>query len=1014
MRKISKKISLEPLKSRVPSLAPYYLENGVKATTSLSGATWNHTLSGNYGYIPLNILAPDGKTDLSWSTISEMRHFFQEYTALLHSFDGCTMTPLKSAMEYYENNVKKYDEYGFLIKKYQDLDMNFANYGGFEMYKFICEKCYNEVVIPWGGDFEYENVHYTLPYDLYNEWGCITMFIPVVIQWLGWFKLRYDKYHHLTDCNGTTDCCDCSAYLRKGGNIMYYWLMSLEIQDWDDSNIEICDEKSSISIPINLINTIDDLGVMDNMAEEWEGGENYQNTFYGSDNKLGTVVSFMDDDWVIKDNYSGTTYNDEHKEMIFGNYVYDNEIKDYVESSNKQWVRRIHKTIDSDVKNINTTYTIKNDKYIDRPINVYDTYPITQTNGFVVINGQSYLIEKRYSVIYKVNTLNAALKRLNGQEFAVEFLANGLPYTIINGKKHIGYKKNNGGFFFNFSSVPCNKKYLNTSECAVIEKECVVVDDKIYNVVVENQMKYVKVIERNIYVTYYKVLYEYVNINNTQYFIENNTIVTQFNSDIENDSKPNTYQKWSMGDLLEKTKEYQLNKRQSFWKEFEDSTIGHKLTEQDVINENTHGYKIVMNSSNLKVLQLYTPYTIFDKRYVYGKTESKLSSLLRIDIAMDGLGKEIPGTFLRESLDTTTDDGFLFEDEQTKVVQYGARPYIKPTQDSEWIDLYYQVGTVSDIDILNDTYSVDNNGSEEERGLYWGNLLRSIEFYYLDYDGKKIEATRVKITTDASNHDKLIFNQNDKINGEYITNILASQLSKGAYSVLMDANYEEENILPSNYKSYLETKVKGTVFGGEQMYCEIKYHIGAILIRRRDELNEQVTYDISNDFHEGVEYTDTFTVSENECIYYINETDFLILKHLKLQQSMKDVDMGDYNKTIIQVPISEFKVRINLWYEDCLEQDTYGNCLKKTIDDHIFTNNKTSDATFDAYNGMTDFPLIRKDWCIGFTGLENKTHDIYIDRGVAQAYDMHLKLGEIKSFEALENYGNGYFRIERS
>jgi hypothetical protein len=40
--------------------------------------------------------------------------------------------------------------------------------------------------------------------------------------------------------------------------------------------------------------------------------------------------------------------------------------------------------------------------------------------------------------------------------------------------------------------------------------------------------------------------------------------------------------------------------------------------------------------------------------------------------------------------------------------------------------------------------------------------------------------------------------------------------------------------------------------------------------------------------------------------------------------------------------------------------------------------------------------------------------DIYIDRGINAAFEKHLKLGEVTSLEALEQYGNGYFKIMES
>ena len=51
---------------------------------------------------------------------------------------------------------------------------------------------------------------------------------------------------------------------------------------------------------------------------------------------------------------------------------------------------------------------------------------------------------------------------------------------------------------------------------------------------------------------------------------------------------------------------------------------------------------------------------------------------------------------------------------------------------------------------------------------------------------------------------------------------------------------------------------------------------------------------------------------------------------------------------------------------------------------------------------------------LGISSLENIDSDIYIERGINAAFEKHLKLGEITSMEALEQYSNGYFKIMES
>ena len=66
------------------------------------------------------------------------------------------------------------------------------------------------------------------------------------------------------------------------------------------------------------------------------------------------------------------------------------------------------------------------------------------------------------------------------------------------------------------------------------------------------------------------------------------------------------------------------------------------------------------------------------------------------------------------------------------------------------------------------------------------------------------------------------------------------------------------------------------------------------------------------------------------------------------------------------------------------------------------------------HNDLQVFPTYREGYRFGISILENVDSDIYIDRGINAAFEKHLKLGEVTSLEALEQYGNGYFKIMES
>jgi len=63
------------------------------------------------------------------------------------------------------------------------------------------------------------------------------------------------------------------------------------------------------------------------------------------------------------------------------------------------------------------------------------------------------------------------------------------------------------------------------------------------------------------------------------------------------------------------------------------------------------------------------------------------------------------------------------------------------------------------------------------------------------------------------------------------------------------------------------------------------------------------------------------------------------------------------------------------------------------------------------YNGIQVAPTFKREYMLGISSLENVDSNIYIKRGINAAFEQHLKLGEVTSMEALEQYSNGYFKI---
>jgi hypothetical protein len=74
-------------------------------------------------------------------------------------------------------------------------------------------------------------------------------------------------------------------------------------------------------------------------------------------------------------------------------------------------------------------------------------------------------------------------------------------------------------------------------------------------------------------------------------------------------------------------------------------------------------------------------------------------------------------------------------------------------------------------------------------------------------------------------------------------------------------------------------------------------------------------------------------------------------------------------------------------------------------------------------NSTEMFPVFREEYRLGTAVMprvkqvilnkdgKEEEINIYIDRGINAAYEKHLKLGEVTTMEALEQYTNGYFKM---
>jgi len=172
----------------------------------------------------------------------------------------------------------------------------------------------------------------------------------------------------------------------------------------------------------------------------------------------------------------------------------------------------------------------------------------------------------------------------------------------------------------------------------------------------------------------------------------------------------------------------------------------------------------------------------------------------------------------------------------------------------------------------------------------------------------------------------------------------------------------------------------------EILYCDITYYIGATL--EYDEENSR--YIPSTGRHKGVKYVDTLIVTKSVGDFYMSDGSFFTFNYYQLRGNMSDQYLDDFKDNKL----------VNMSY---FEMETMIFCNKEG---DLF---KTD--YWENNNGMISAPVFRTEYNLFSSTPQKSKSDIYIDRGISSAFETHIKLQEVHTLDALENYSNGYFKI---
>ena len=1071
MRTIQKQISLEPMTSRLPSVWPAYFNNEENLyyfdEDSLIEREWHYT--SNWGMVPDNIVVnhnPNEVDDsdeekrpkkwdtysvvnelcnfvLSFENLSKWYYFFNEYYNLLEQYSHCNRV-YTSAEDYYnyESGTKYANQmiYGTDKETYLEIDRLFAERGGrvevlifnkdtseytpmtpkeahdktregrmtmidtydVGFFKWICDNVVPSLIIP----IKYK-----------DYWKRDRLFYADVIKWLAWFKKRMiDPKSYETngkfeegkngeldtwECKSKTieDCCDCEEYFNRGGERIYD-----EMKKWyDDVKQRILHVKSIIDgskncfiptviLPTELQLSIDDLGEFSIFSTDYELGKDYRVAHYGdSANTYGGTVQTIDGvpmyfSGACQNNGLGFTFNPDYMEKYVSSCMtcgYEGVFAEICPKCGDRHIKQI--SYDPDRKeNIEDAWTSYTERYITHEYccdgeceNCSEKY---DNRGEFYVSAVTYFAYNDENVKYtsSESSENAAKEDLETQmckKYPLTLRKNGWilidnELYPVNEIEYATYDKSN--------KYLGNKKYMIFREKGTSTPYTFINGQQIYAEFYEPRNKFYfpffkkpdasvdgitcsgRTFNFNDYIqfdrnTLGQKMY-YINYSDNAYEVTGNTL-TMNNAEYYRISG---YSSDNASNMLYYTYDSEIRSG---------DTIDLVPSDIAVLSSSTEYF------DNKPFIKVTCPFEVelYSADEINGRTVSKLADLRLYDVLTDDIGNDIDG---------------IYPINTAEIMNY------QPPEGTE-LEPLYQVGNTTNIARFSKTVDdLDNIEGNEPKNYFVGDIIKEMKFYYKEYDETIPEETIVDILLESGDTYSI------KVKGKYIdTTVTSGYTSLSAITASTKAKVELE-----------EDETETHVFYND-IFCDVTYYIGATLRRKNGENYNLCYEDQINNY--GVEYVETVQFVKENREYYLRKPQNInnvipsrvndVSGHsisypiyvYKMEQLLEHVYDSQYDSSY-EVPMANFRLDINIFSGNC---DTFSQKYSEDMAKH---------------NDLQVFPTFIEEYRFGVSVIENVDSDIYIDRGINAAFEKHLKLGEVTSLEALEQYGNGYFKIMES
>ena len=299
-----------------------------------------------------------------------------------------------------------------------------------------------------------------------------------------------------------------------------------------------------------------------------------------------------------------------------------------------------------------------------------------------------------------------------------------------------------------------------------------------------------------------------------------------------------------------------------------------------------------------------------------------------------------------------------------------------------------------------------------------GNMIEGINPHTTDgltannaqpYEGQTLEPVyQVKnyanIQKFSLNNGKDAFKTSGLTVGDIITDMVVYYKdSQGNEIAESRTTCERNEVLEAISIAYdMATEATTDTIDKDVVWCDITYRIGATLSGSTSGMKAP------NAQNQGVEYTETVKMVKENAMYCLRR---------QSDDKTPSVQKAVSSHTV-SYPISIYKVYQQM---ETVYSDTYGSeyevpvaKFKASLPTYSSGGTMTVKADMEENNGVEVYPVFMQPYGIGISMPKNVSSSIYIDRGINAALDRHLKLGEVLSLEAMENYGNNFFNITNS